>query len=373
MKTVLYDEHVRLGGKVVDFAGWEMPLWYGKGQSVEHHATRQAVGLYDICHMGEFSVTGANTLDFWSGLLSNDVKGMTDGQAMYNFMLNEKGGVIDDCILYRFNAEKWMLVVNAGNIAIDLAWLKAHATAGVEIVDLSNDTAKLDLQGPNAPKVIAKLGGVEALDGLRFFTFKDNVNLNGVNTLLSRTGYTGEIGFEIYCHTNDAVKLWNMLLEAGADLGIEPCGLGARDSLRTEAGLPLHGHEIAPDVPALATPWGFVFEWEHEFIGKAALEAQKAAGINAFVYPFVMNGRSKAMHGWLVTQDGKQIGTVLSGVISPTLGNKPIGFLRSTVELAENTVLSFNEEGKTRVLDGYIAASPFVKPTSRKKMSSFLN
>ena len=372
MKTILYDEHVKLGGKVVDFAGWEMPLWYGKGQSVEHHATRNAVGLFDICHMGEFDITGQGSEEMMSNLLSNNIKGMSDGQAMYNFMLNPQGGVIDDCIIYKFNTEKWMLVVNAGNIDEDFEWLKSHTLSGVSVINNSDNVFKLDLQGPNAPKIIKELGGEEAVTKFGFFKFRDNVKLAGIPVLLSRTGYTGEIGFEIYGENKYAVELWNKLLEAGEKYGIEPCGLGARDSLRTEEGLPLHGHEIHPTIPAIGTPWGFVFEWEHDFIGKNVLVNEKESGIKYFIYPFIMDGRSKAMPGWNVLKDEQVIGTVMSGVISPTLENKPIGFLRSKVELVEDTELTFNEEGRKRILEGKIATSPFVKPTSRKKMKNFL-
>ncbi|MBU4486262.1 MAG: glycine cleavage system aminomethyltransferase GcvT [Candidatus Delongbacteria bacterium] len=372
MRTVLYDEHVKLGGKIVDFAGWEMHLWYKKGQSAEHHATRKAVGIFDICHMGEFDIIGKESKEMMSGLLTNDVIGMEDGQASYNFMLNEKGGVIDDCIIYKFNDEKWMLVVNAGNIKTDFEWLKKNAVHGVTLTDKSDNTAKLDLQGPNAPKIIRDLAGAEALEKFGFFRFRDNVMLKNIPVLLSRTGYTGEIGFEIYCDVKYAVELWNLLLATGEKYGIEPCGLGARDSLRTEAGLPLHGHEIHPDIPALATPWDFVFKWEHDFIGKDALSKIKATGIKSCTLPFVMNGRSKAMHGWNANIDGKKIGHVVSGVISPTLENKPIGFLFSEIPLESGTKLTFNEDGKTRILEGEISTSPFVKPTSRMKMKNFL-
>lgn len=372
MKTVLYDEHVKLGGKMVDFAGWEMPLWYKKGQSAEHHATRQNVGLFDICHMGEFIISGKESEEMMSGLLSNNVKGMKDGQAMYNFMLNEKGGVIDDCIIYKFNSEKWMLVVNAGNITEDFEWLQQHKKNEVVLENLSDNMAKLDLQGPNAPKIIKKIAGEASVQKLGFFKFRENIDMKGVSCLLSRTGYTGEIGFELYFDIKDAVKLWNILLEDGEEFGIEPCGLGARDSLRTEAGLPLHGHEISPKVPAIETPWGFVFEWEHDFIGKDILVQEKESGIKQYIYGFVMNGRGKAMPGWNVIKDEEVIGNVVSGVISPTLENKPIGFLRVNQPLEMDTELTFNQEGKKRILDGKISPCPFIKGTSRKKMKNFI-
>ncbi|MBN2857011.1 MAG: glycine cleavage system aminomethyltransferase GcvT [Candidatus Delongbacteria bacterium] len=372
MRTILYEKHVETGGKMVDFAGWEMPLWYKKGQSAEHHATRKAAGLFDICHMGEFDITGPGSEEMMSRLLTNNIKGMSEGQAAYNFMLNKKGGVIDDCIIYKFNSEKWMLVVNAGNIKTDFEWLKKNAPETVTVTDKSDDTAKLDLQGPHAPKIIRDLAGEEVLDKFGFFKFRDGVMINGISVLLSRTGYTGEIGFELYFDSKRAVEMWDILMKAGEKYGIEPCGLGARDSLRTEAGLPLHGHEIHPDIPALNTPWSFVFEWDHDFIGKKALLDLKEKGSSSHTLPFVMNGRSKAMHGWNVNLEGKKIGHVVSGVISPTLENKPIGFLVSEISLDPGTKLTFNEEGKTRILEGEISESPFVKPTSRMKMKNFL-
>ena len=372
MRTVLYQKHVESGGKIVDFAGWEMPLWYKKGQSAEHHATRKNVGLFDICHMGEFDITGPGSKEMMSKLLTNNVFGMSDGQASYNFMLNQNGGVIDDCIIYKFNDEKWMLVVNAGNIRTDLEWIMENTPGGVTVTDRSDRTAKLDLQGPDSPKIIRDLAGEDVLNKFGFFKFRDGVVIGGIPVLLSRTGYTGEIGFELYFDSDRAVEMWDMLIKAGEKYGIEPCGLGARDSLRTEAGLPLHGHEIRPDVPALNTPWNFVFDWEHDFIGKAALLKIREEGSGHYTIPFIMSGRSKAMPGWNVNLEGVKIGNVVSGVISPTLENRPIGFLMSQTPLETGTKLTFNEEGKSRILEGEISDSPFVKPTSRMKMKNFL-
>ena len=196
-KTLLHDEHVKLGGKMADFAGWIMPLWYTPGQVKEHHATRRACGLFDICHMGEFQIDGPQSLPFLSRMLTNNVERIQDGQAMYNFMLNGEGGVVDDCILYRFSATHWMLVVNAGNIDKDFEWLKSHAPEGVSLENISDRTVKIDLQGPNAPKLMMRWGD-EALSTLKFFRFLQNVDVEGMEVLVSRTGYTGEIGFELY-------------------------------------------------------------------------------------------------------------------------------------------------------------------------------
>ena len=370
-KTALYDEHIKLGGKMADFAGWIMPLWYPTGQVREHHATRQACGLFDICHMGEFTINGPGSKAFLSHMLTNNVDRMTDGQAMYNFMLNEQGGVVDDCILYRFNDERWMLVVNAGNIDGDFDWLKNHAPSGVCLENISDSTVKIDLQGPNAPKLMTGLGG-EVIGEMKFFRFINEVDVKGMEVLVSRTGYTGEIGFEIYTGLENGSALWNCLLDEGKPYGIMPCGLGARDTLRTEAGLPLHGHELRPDLPAVGHPWEFAMDFESDFLGRDVLQKLKTAGTHKHVYPFLMEGRRKAMHGWEVLVDGRQAGQVLSGVISPTLENTPIGFVEVDSALKEDTALAFRQPGKENLMDGKTAAIPFVPLTSRKKMSRFL-
>ncbi|PID27974.1 MAG: glycine cleavage system protein T [Candidatus Cloacimonadota bacterium] len=371
MKTILFEEHKTLGGKIVDFAGWEMPLWYTKGQSVEHNATRNAVGLFDICHMGEFIIRGEKSLEFISNLLSNNIESMKVGQAMYNFMLNDKGGVIDDCIVYRFE-DRWMLVVNAGNIETDFNWLQSHKLEGVEIEDVSNSIAKLDLQGPNAPKLVAKLAGLDSLKKLGFFKAREGVMFGDIEVILSRTGYTGEIGFELYFDMDRCLDLWNLLLKEGEEFGIEPCGLAARDSLRTEAGLPLHGNEISPNTPSIETPWEFVFDWDSDFIGKESLLKYKEEGVKTFIYGFIIDGRSKAMPDWIVRFEGETIGKVVSGTISPSLSNKPIGFLISSKKLELESEVEFQKEGSKRVLKGNIAKTPFVAPTSRKKLKTFL-
>lgn len=371
-KTILYDEHIALNGKMADFAGWLMPLWYETGQSAEHHATRNACGLFDICHMGECMITGDASADFVSTLLTNSVEKLVDGRAMYNFMLNEDGGVVDDCILYRFSENEWMLVVNAGDIPGDLAWLRKNAPAGVEIEDISDRTAKIDLQGPHAPKLLARIAGEDAVAGLKFFRFRRGIDVGGMEVLVSRTGYTGEIGFELYTDAANASRLWHLLLSEGKDLGILPCGLGARDTLRTEAGLPLHGHELRPDKVALGHPWTFAMNMEKTFIGKPALDRQETRGIDYYVYPFIMEGKRKAMPGYDVVYDGRKIGQVLSGVISPSLENRPIGFINASEELQPETVVRFGRPGKDADMEGHITEIPFVPGTSRKKMSDFL-
>ncbi len=371
-KTPLYDEHVRLGGKIADFAGWLMPLWYGSGQSEEHHATRKACGLFDICHMGEFEIKGKGSKAFISWMLTNDIEKLVDGQAQYNFMLNEDGGVVDDCIIYRFDDENWMLVVNAGDIGGDFAWLQKHAPADVSLKNVSDNTMKLDLQGPAAPKLMSRWLTEDHFSRLKFFRFVDNVEIDGMKLLVSRTGYTGEVGFELYAdvkHTND---LWKLLMNEGKKYDMLPCGLGARDTLRTEAGLPLYGHELQATKKAVCLPWDFAMCWDSDFIGKKSCVAQKEKGVDYYVYPFIMEGRRKAMHGWEVLQGSTVIGEVLSGVIAPSLENRPIGFLGVNKALDEDAALLFRQQGRPATMPGKVTKIPFFPTTSRKKMSNFL-
>ena len=371
-KTPLYEEHVKLKGKMADFAGWFMPLWYPTGQSAEHHATRKACGLFDICHMGEFDIVGKGALEFLSHLLTNNVERLVNGQAMYNFMLNETGGVVDDCIVYRFDEERWMLVVNAGDIEGDFNWLKSHAPSTVQLKNMSDETVKIDLQGPYAPKLMTRWIDREVMADFKFFRFIPEVKIDGISILASRTGYTGEVGFELYTDLKHGRDLWTLLMEEGNMYGLLPCGLGARDTLRTEAGLPLHGHELRPNLVALGHPWEFAIYWETDYIGRDALLKQKEKGIEKYITPFIMEGRRKAMPGWEVVLNEEQIGTVVSGVISPTLDNRPIGFVEVDRKVEPGTKLLFRQKGREIGLEGITGGIPFVPLTSRKKMINFL-
>jgi len=370
-KTPLYEEHVRLNGKMADFAGWLMPLWYLAGQSAEHHAVRNRCGIFDTCHMGEFKITGPGSLPFLSRMLSNNIGKITDDQAQYNHMFNEHGGVIDDCILYRFNSESWMLVINAGDINGDYQWLKSHLTENVRLENVSDQTVKIDLQGPNGPKLISKWIQSEKLLELKFFHFLSDIDIAGMKVLVSRSGYTGEIGFELYTDVGSGSRLWQLLLKDGSDFGLRPCGLGARDTLRTEAGLPLHGHELHPGRIGLGHPWEFAIDWGHDFIGREILLNNRDR-LDFFVVPFILEGKRKAMPGWEVVLDHEVIGIVLSGVISPTLNNTPIGFAGLRFNPGPETQIHFKQKDRDLLLNGKVAKIPFVKGTSRKKMELFL-
>jgi len=368
-RTPLFEQHIALGATVGDFGGWEMPLWYSTGQIGEHEITRNACGLFDICHMGEFVVKGKDSLAFWQKLLSNDVEKIVDGQAQYNFMLNPEGGVIDDCIVYRYTAEHWMLVVNAGTQDGDYEWMKKHAFGDVTIDNIGAKTGKIDLQGPTAPKVIADLVGRETIEGMKFFRPLPEVMIEGKPVILSRTGYTGEIGFEIYCNIDDVSALWDIILKAGEKYGIAPVGLGGRDTLRMESGLPLHGHEIRPDLPAVGTPWFFAIDMKTDFIGKKALEENEG---KLFVYSVKVEGRRKPGDHAEVLLDDVVIGEMTSSILAVSLEKKPAGFIRVSkkFELGDKVTLR-NSRGK--LFNGEIVATPMVKGTSRKKMSIMLD
>ena len=370
-KTPLYNEHIKLKGKLTEFSGWEMPLWYEAGHKAEHNAVRENVGLFDVCHMGEFSIKGKDTLKFFEKVLTNNVDKLKDGQAQYNFMLNEKGGVVDDCIVYRMTEDRWMLVVNAGDIEGDFEHLKKYCPEGLELENLSNQTAKIDLQGHNAPKLLAKLAGKESVEKLGFYKFREGYKVKDIDILISRTGYTGEIGFEIYFDANKAADLWNIFLEEGKEFGILPCGLAARDSLRIETGLPLHGHEIHPDMIALGHPWSFCISDRDNYIGSDAI---KNGDVDYYIKSFAVDGRRKAMpHYKVLNENEKEIGEVVSGVMSPTLNNKPIGYCKVKEDLEDGAKLIFTDESGKRRIEGYTAPTPFVEGlTWRKKMKNFI-
>ena len=245
-RTPLFPLYAEYGAKTIDFGGWELPVQFSSIKE-EHEAVRTRAGLFDVSHMGEFEVKGKDSLAFLQKMMTNDVAKLTDGRAQYTLMCYEDGGTVDDLLVYKKADDHYLLVVNAANIEKDFAWLSEHVVGDVELVNISNDIAQLALQGPLAEKVLQQLTTVD-LSTMKFFAFADHVDVAGVQTLVSRTGYTGEDGFELYCRAEDAPTLWRTILEAGKEEGVLPCGLGARDTLRFEACLPLYGQELAKDI-----------------------------------------------------------------------------------------------------------------------------
>ena len=324
-KTPLYDRHIELGGKVVDYAGWMLPIQY-EGLIPEHEAVRNNAGLFDVSHMGGIYVEGKDALPFLQHLLTNDIGSIKDNDVIYTLMCYEDGGTVDDFLVYRYNEEKFFLVVNASNIEKDYEWIKNQkASYDIEIRNESYDIGILALQGPKAQEILQTLTD-DKLSEVGFFKFKDGVKIDGINTMISRTGYTGEDGFEIYSTNEDVVKLWDTILKAGEGYGLKPTALGCRDTLRFEAGLPLYGNEISKEINPIEGGLKFFvsFEKAEDYIGRKVLEEQYNGTLKRRVVGFELVDKGIPRAGYEVEKDGKVIGHVTTGYMSPTL-KKSIG------------------------------------------------
>jgi aminomethyltransferase len=346
-RTPLYEAHVRLGARMVPFGGFEMPVQYPAGILAEHRAVRTAAGVFDVSHMGEFHFRGPGAEALLQQLLTHDVASLADGQVLYAAMCYEDGGTVDDCTLYRLAADHFMLVVNAANIAKDLAWVTEQArrlgAADVAIEDRSAETGLLALQGPRAQELLQPLTPVD-LAAIGYFRFHSGVAVAGVDCLVARTGYTGEDGFELYCAAAATPTLWEALLARGA----VPCGLGARDTLRLEAALNLYGHELSPEINPLEARMGpFVKLDKGPFIGREALLRVRAAGGPARrLCGLELDDRNIPRAGMAVLHGGEVVGTVTSGTLSPTL-QRPIALALVRAELAKvGTVLQVDIRGR---------------------------
>ncbi|MDQ3605989.1 MAG: glycine cleavage system aminomethyltransferase GcvT [Gemmatimonadota bacterium] len=326
-RTPLYEEHLALGARLIPFAGWEMPIHYPSGITAEHHAVRRAAGLFDVSHMGEIEVHGERAMEFVQFVTTNDAAALEVGQAQYSTLLQEDGTLLDDLLVYRLD-EHWMLVVNGSNAERDLAWMQQFAPRfGVELRDRTAEIALLALQGPAAERVLAPLTD-EDLSAIRYYRFAEG-EIAGRRALISRTGYTGEDGFELYVAAEDAAILWRHLLEAGADQGVVPAGLGARDSLRLEMGYALYGNDLDERRTPLEAGLGWIVKLaKGDFVGRDALQRQKEAGIRERLAGFVLRERGFPRPGYEIRVGGEPAGEVTSGVVSPTLGSGVgIGYL----------------------------------------------
>jgi aminomethyltransferase len=322
-QTPLNDEHVALGGRMVPFAGYSMPVQYPTGIVREHQAVRTAAGLFDVSHMGEFEIRGPQALDLVQHLLTNDASRLEVGQAQYTVLTSTDGTALDDCILYRFE-DHYMVVVNAGNLQKDRAWFE-RAAGGfeVEFADRSESIGLLALQGPKAEAILGRLTDHD-LGGLRFYHFGEG-RVSGVESIISRTGYTGEDGFELYVPAVDAPRLWRDLLEAGADDGLIPAGLGARDSLRLEVGYILYGNDLDERRTPLEAGLGWVVKLDKgDFVGRDALLRQKEEGLREKLAGFVLEEKGFPRHGYEIRFQGEPAGEVTSGILSHSTG-KGIG------------------------------------------------
>jgi aminomethyltransferase len=321
-RTPLYEEHVKLGAKIIPFAGFEMPVQYPDGVSKEHRAVRESSGLFDVSHMGEFRVAGEGAETFVNYLVTNDVSKLASGQAQYSVMCKEDGGIVDDLLIYRF-ADRFRLVVNAANIDKDLAWvehcLDLHGAAGVELSDESDEVALLALQGPASEEILGAHTDLE-LSNVGYYRFADG-RVAGEPCVVSRTGYTGEDGFELYCAPGAAAKLWTRLLESGGDR-VKPVGLGARDSLRLEMGYPLYGNDIDEETTPLEAGLGWTVKLAKDrFVGREVLLEQKEHGVKRRLCGFALRQRGFPRPGYEIRCKGDPVGTVRSGTVSPSLGD----------------------------------------------------
>ena len=322
-QTPLHTEHASLGARLVPFAGYEMPVQYPTGITAEHQAVRTAAGLFDVSHMGEFEVRGGGARDFVQYVTTNDVDRVEVGQAQYSTLLNEQGTPIDDLLVYRL-PDRYLLVVNASNRERDLAHLRAHAGAfEVELADRSDDLALLALQGPRAAEILSRLSAAP-LDDLGYYRFTEG-EVDGRQALISRTGYTGEDGFELYVANGDAVPLWRRLLEVGAGEGLIPAGLGARDSLRLEMGYALYGNDLDEEHTPLEAGLGWVVKLaKGDFVGREALVRQKESGVPTRLVGFELRERGFPRPGYPIRTGDGGSGIVTSGTVSPSVG-KGIG------------------------------------------------
>lgn len=332
-QTPLHAVYKEYGGKTINFGGWDLPVQFS-GIRSEHEAVRTRAGLFDVSHMGQLMVTGTDSLSFLQKMMTNDVSKLKPGKVQYTAMCTEDGGTVDDLLIYQLSVNHYLLVVNAINTTKDFQWLQKHMEGAVEVEDVSSEYALLAIQGPLAVQVVAQLA-TDSIANIGKFHFKQDLLFAGKKVLLSRTGYTGEDGFEIYCHPEDAVFLWKAILAAGEGLGIVPCGLGARDTLRFEACFVLYGQEISASISPLEAGIEFAVRLNKQanFIGKKALQQQKEQGIPRTLVGIEMLERGIPRNGYPVHLDEKEIGMVTTGTQSPTL-KKNIGLALITTQHA---------------------------------------
>ncbi|HEX9844839.1 MAG TPA: glycine cleavage system aminomethyltransferase GcvT [Candidatus Nitrosotenuis sp.] len=338
MRTPFYEIHKSSNAKIVDFHGWEMPLEYS-GIIDEHTNVRNSVGMFDVSHMGRYQLKGSNSFDAIQNLVTNDVSKLSDNHGLYSPMCNEVGGIVDDVIVFRINKENFLIVVNASNREKDFQWISQHAKS-VNIENVSDEISLLALQGPFAQSALQKIVEFD-LTQLKPFGIA-TTNIFGIKCMISRTGYTGEDGFEIFCDSSKP-EIWNKLMQAGAEFNIKPIGLGARDTLRLEAGLMLYGNDIDEDTTPLEAPLKWTVKWEKEFIGKKALVDKKPA---RKLVGFDVKERRIARHGNKVMRNGAKCGFVTSGSFSPTF-KKSIGLCFVPLDVVTDQLIEIDIGGKS--------------------------
>lgn len=359
MKEIaLNDIHKSLNAKMVPFAGYNMPVSY-EGVNIEHETVRKGVGVFDVSHMGEFLISGENALNLIQKVCSNDASKLVDGKAQYTCMPNEEGGIVDDLIVYRINSEKYILVVNASNIEKDWNWIAQHNTMDATMKDLSDEFSLLAIQGPKAAEAMQSLTNVD-LQNMKFYTFEVDEFAGVKNVIISATGYTGSGGFELYFKNEDAVQIWEKVMDAGAKFGIKPIGLAARDTLRLEMGYCLYGNDIDDTTSPIEAGLGWITKFSKEFINSENLEKEKNEGPKRKLVAFKLDERGIPRQGYeIVDENGKIIGNVTSGTMSPTL-DEGIGLGYIPSEVADSNGKIFIQIRK-KAVPATLVKLPFYK------------
>lgn len=357
MKKLILDQvHQDLGGKMVDFAGFNMPVQY-EGLKVEHLHVREKVGVFDVSHMGEFFVSGKGSLDFLQKTCSNDVAKLSPGKIQYSCLPNKDGGIVDDLLVYCLGEEEYLLVVNASNIDKDYQWLDSHRPEGVKLDDQSDDWSLFAVQGPKASQALQSITETD-LANMKYYTFEMG-QIDGNEALISATGYTGAGGFEIYVKNENALAVWEAIFKAGADFDIKPIGLGARDTLRMEMGFCLYGNDIDDSTSPLEAGLGWITKFNKNFINSDALQTQKELGLNRRLTGFIMEDRGIPRKGYrILNTEGEEIGVVTSGTQSPSL-NKAIGlgYLNKPYNAPDTEIYI---EVRNKTLKAIVKKPPFI-------------
>ena len=361
--TPLSEIHRKLGAQMVSFAGFEMPLIY-EGILKEHLHTRRYASIFDTCHMGVLSLKGPDSIGDVAHLVAGRVAALEEGRCTYGFLLNEQGGIIDDLIVYRTGEQEFMLVVNAANNEKDQAWIKHHISREINFVNLTDTTAKLDLQGPQSARVLHTLG-VRNLHALPYYRFRAE-KIMGFECILSRSGYTGELGYELYIQRENSVALWELLMGTEP---VKPAGLGARDTLRLEAGYPLYGNELSESHTPVEAGLSKFIDKNSDYIGKSALANETNRGYNERLIGFRMEGRQAARHGDVMFSGSETIGKVTSGCFAPSLGYAVgMGFIAQKYSLPDT---QFEIQVRSKRLKALCVETPFYKQgTARMIISS---
>ncbi len=358
-QTPLYETHLRYGGRIVEFGGWSLPVQY-TGIKNEHQAVRTKAGLFDVSHMGEVVVNGPDVLSFLQRLVTNDVSKLEKNQILYTPMCYKHGGTVDDLLVYKKDADHYLLVINAANIEKDWNWMQENAEAfDVKLTNISDETAQIALQGPLSEMIVSKLTDT-SLSELKYYWFMPEIDIAGKKVLLSRTGYTGEDGFEIYCSPADATYLWDTIMEAGRPFGLLPAGLGCRDTLRFEVCFPLYGHELSADISPIEAGLGmFVKLDKRAFNGQEALQEQKTNGPKRRIVGFEMVDRGVARVEYPILVEGSYAGVVTTGTYAPSL-DKNLGLGIIQAEYAKvGQKIDIEIRGKN--VSAQVIAKPFYK------------